>query len=266
MRFLLGLLMLIISGSVLATIDVMPFKNEAQEQQFHKLTEQLRCPKCQNNNIADSSSVIAADLRQKVYELLQEGKTDREIVDYMVARYGNFVSYDPPLTSLTILLWVLPITIIFTGCRIIYVRSHRRVWLKQEAFPDNPPVEGKLSGFVIYVPGIIIALVLAALSYYQTGSYKQVKNWHQATEQMPELLNRALNLKEPPLNQEEIARLTLALRTRLQSDPGSVEGWVMLGQLRMMTGNIDMAIDAYVNAWQLDPIKFESMFGYKPVQ
>ena len=76
---------------------------------------------------------------------------------------------------------------------------------------------------------------------------------------MPELLNRALNLKEPPLNQEEIARLTLALHARLQSDPGSVEGWVMLGQLGMMTGNIDMAIDAYVNAWQLDPMIADSV-------
>nr|WP_158414381.1 hypothetical protein [Klebsiella oxytoca] len=55
------------------------------------------------------------------------------------------------------------------------------------------------------------------------------------------------------------------MRTRLQSDPGCVEGWVMLDQLGMMTGNIDMAIDAYVNAWQLDPIKFDSMFGYRLV-
>lgn len=103
MRFLLGLLMLVISGSALATIDVMQFKDEAQEQQFRQLTEQLRCPKCQNNSIADSNSMIATDLRQKVYELMQEGKSQKEIVDYMVARYGNFVTYDPPLTPLTIL-------------------------------------------------------------------------------------------------------------------------------------------------------------------
>ena len=109
MRFLLGLLMLVISGSALATIDVMQFKDEAQEQQFRQLTEQLRCPKCQNNSIADSNSMIATDLRQKVYELMQEGKSQKEIVDYMVARYGNFVTYDPPLTPLTVLLWVMPV-------------------------------------------------------------------------------------------------------------------------------------------------------------
>lgn len=90
MRFLLGVLMLMISGSALATIDVLQFKDEAQEQQFRQLTEELRCPKCQNNSIADSNSMIATDLRQKVYELMQEGKSKKEIVDYMVARYGNF--------------------------------------------------------------------------------------------------------------------------------------------------------------------------------
>ncbi len=74
MRFLLGVLMLMISGSALATIDVLQFKDEAQEQQFRQLTEELRCPKCQNNSIADSNSMIATDLRQKVYELMQEVK------------------------------------------------------------------------------------------------------------------------------------------------------------------------------------------------
>ena len=72
MRFLLGVLMLMISGSALATIDVLQFKDEAQEQQFRQLTEELRCPKCQNNSIADSNSMIATDLRQKVYELIEE--------------------------------------------------------------------------------------------------------------------------------------------------------------------------------------------------
>ena len=115
MRFLLGVLMLMISGSALATIDVLQFKDEAQEQQFRQLTEELRCPKCQNNSIADSNSMIATDLRQKVYELMQEGKSKKEIVDYMVARYGNFVTYDPPLTPLTVLLWVLPVLALAVG-------------------------------------------------------------------------------------------------------------------------------------------------------
>ena len=65
MRILLSVLMLLFSANALATIDVMQFKDETQEQQFRQLTEQLRCPKCQNNSIADSNSMIATDLRQK---------------------------------------------------------------------------------------------------------------------------------------------------------------------------------------------------------
>ncbi|WP_243409774.1 cytochrome c-type biogenesis protein, partial [Salmonella enterica] len=113
MRLLPGMVMLmlvlVISGSARATTDVMPFKDEAQEQQFRQLTEQLRCPKCQNNSIADSNAMIATDMRRRVYDLMQEGKSRQEIIDYMVARYGNFVTYDPPLTPLTVLLWVLPL-------------------------------------------------------------------------------------------------------------------------------------------------------------
>ncbi|UZG98083.1 cytochrome c-type biogenesis protein CcmH, partial [Salmonella enterica subsp. enterica] len=105
MRLLPGMVMLmlvlVISGSARATTDVMPFKDEAQEQQFRQLTEQLRCPKCQNNSIADSNAMIATDMRRRVYDLMQEGKSRQEIIDYMVARYGNFVTYDPPLTPLT---------------------------------------------------------------------------------------------------------------------------------------------------------------------
>lgn len=158
MRFLLGVLMLMISGSALATIDVLQFKDEAQEQQFRQLTEELRCPKCQNNSIADSNSMIATDLRQKVYELMQEGKSKKEIVDYMVARYGNFVTYDPPLTPLTVLLWVLPVVAIGIGGWVIYARSRRRVRVVPEAFPEQSVQEGKRAGYIVYLPGIVVEL------------------------------------------------------------------------------------------------------------
>ncbi|EEG9846872.1 tetratricopeptide repeat protein, partial [Salmonella enterica] len=258
MRFLLGALMLLVSGSALATIDVMPFKDEAQEQQFRQLTEQLRCPKCQNNSIADSGSMIATDLRQKVYELIQEGKSNKEIVDYMVARYGNFVTYDPPLTPLTILLWVLPAAAVGAGGWIIFARSRRRVRLKQEEFSDAVPADGKRAGSGAYVPGIVIALIVAAISYYQTGSYGQVKIWRQATALTPVLLDP----KAQPLNEEEMARLALGLRTRLQNDAGNVEGWLMLGRIGMVLGNAGTATGAYANAYRLDPKNRDAALGY----
>lgn len=262
MRFLLGMLMLVVSGSTLATIDVMQFKDEAQEQQFRQLTEQLRCPKCQNNSIADSNSMIATDLRQKVYELMQEGKSQKEIVDYMVARYGNFVTYDPPLTPLTVLLWVMPVVAIGLGGWIIFARSRRRVRVKLEEFPDDILPDGKRGGLLLFIPGIVIALAVGAVSYYQTGNYKQVKIWQQATAQTPALLERALDPKAEPLNEEEMTRLALGLRTRLQSDAGNSEGWIMLGRIGMVLGNASTATEAYANAYRLDPKNSDAALGY----
>ncbi|EEO8782531.1 cytochrome c-type biogenesis protein CcmH, partial [Salmonella enterica] len=220
------------------------------------------CPKCQNNSIADSGSMIATDLRQKVYELIQEGKSNKEIVDYMVARYGNFVTYDPPLTPLTILLWVLPAAAVGAGGWIVFARSRRRVRLKQEEFSDAVPADGKRAGSGAYVPGIVIALIVAAISYYQTGSYGQVKIWRQATALTPVLLERALDPKAQPLNEEEMARLALGLRTRLQSDPGNAEGWIMLGRIGMVLGNAGTATGAYANAYRLDPKNSDAALGY----
>ncbi|ECW1540679.1 cytochrome c-type biogenesis protein CcmH, partial [Salmonella enterica] len=205
---------------------------------------------------------IATDLRQKVYELIQEGKSNKEIVDYMVARYGNFVTYDPPLTPLTILLWVLPAAAVGAGGWIIFARSRRRVRLKQEEFSDAVPADGKRAGSGAYVPGIVIALIVAAISYYQTGSYGQVKIWRQATALTPVLLERALDPKAQPLNEEEMARLALGLRTRLQSDPGNAEGWIMLGRIGMVLGNAGTATGAYANAYRLDPKNSDAALGY----
>ena len=262
MRFLLGLLMLVISGSALATIDVMQFKDEAQEQAFREITSQLRCPKCQNNSIADSNAMIAADMRQKVYELMQQGKTKGQIVDYMVARYGNFVTYDPPLTPLTVLLWVMPVVAIGLGGWIIFARTRRRVRVKQEEFPDDVIPDGKRGGFGLFVPGIVVALGVGAVSYYETGNYKQVQVWQQATAQAPALLERALDPKADPLNEEDMTRLALGLRTRLQADPANVEGWIMLGRIGMVLGNASTATEAYANAYRLDPKNSDAALGY----
>ncbi|CAL11362.1 putative cytochrome c-type biogenesis protein [Yersinia enterocolitica subsp. enterocolitica 8081] len=98
-----------------------------QEQQYRELTEQLRCPKCQNNSIADSNAIIAADMRGKVYELQQQGNSKQQIIDYMVARYGNFVTYEPPVTAATLILWVGPAMFVLIGAVIVVLRARRRV-------------------------------------------------------------------------------------------------------------------------------------------
>lgn len=124
-RLLAAMLVALVSWQAAAAIDTWQFKDEAQEQQFRTLTGELRCPKCQNNSIADSNAMIAHDMRQKVYELMQQGQSRQQIIDYMVARYGNFVTYEPPVTPSTIILWLLPGLFILGGGLVIW-RSSRR--------------------------------------------------------------------------------------------------------------------------------------------
>jgi len=102
-----------------AAIDTFEFDNAQQEIKFHELTKLLRCPKCQNQNIADSNAELAKDLRHKTYQLVKQGKTKDEVVDYMVARFGNFVRYDPPITPATIFLWLGPLCFVLGGIWVL---------------------------------------------------------------------------------------------------------------------------------------------------
>lgn len=106
---------LLFSSVAFSAIDALNFSSPQQESDYHQLTQSLRCPQCQNNNIADSNATIAVDKRGKVFELLQEGKSKNDVVDYMVARYGNFVTYDPPMTASTLVLWIAPLLLVLLG-------------------------------------------------------------------------------------------------------------------------------------------------------
>jgi len=126
MRMLLLLCGLLFSINLWASIDTLQFDSEAQEEQYRDLTASLRCPKCQNNSIADSNAMIAADMRLKVYQLMKQGQSRQQIIDYMVARYGNFVSYSPPVTPSTLILWAGPALFALLGGVVIILRSHQR--------------------------------------------------------------------------------------------------------------------------------------------
>ncbi|WP_376766097.1 cytochrome c-type biogenesis protein [Acerihabitans arboris] len=126
MKIIMLFIGLALSLAAGAAIDTWQFKNTAQERQYRELTQQLRCPKCQNNSIADSNAIIAADMRAKVYQLMQQGRSNQQIIDYMVARYGNFVTYVPPLNPLTILLWLGPLAVVIIGGLAVVLRASRR--------------------------------------------------------------------------------------------------------------------------------------------
>ncbi len=100
-----------------------PFDNEVDKGRFEVLAEELRCPKCQNQNLADSNAPVAADLRDKVYELMQDGQSDDEIVTYLVDRYGDFVRYNPPVQENTFFLWFGPIVMLVIALIVVVAIS-----------------------------------------------------------------------------------------------------------------------------------------------
>ena len=99
----------------LAVIETYEFSSPDLEVRYHQLSQELRCPKCQNQNIADSNAPIARDLRVVLYEQLEQGATDDEILAYMVARYGEFVRYRPGVDRNTVLLWAAPGLLLILG-------------------------------------------------------------------------------------------------------------------------------------------------------
>ena len=109
-------------------IEPMPFKDHAQELRFQHLTHQLRCPMCQNETLADSNAPIARDLRNQIFKLMQQGKSDDEIKQYLVARYSDYILYDPPLKPGTALLWFGPLAILLGGAGVVWaaIRKRRR--------------------------------------------------------------------------------------------------------------------------------------------
>ncbi len=116
---------LVWSGAGLARIDTFVFDTPQDEQRFKKLSAELRCLVCQNQNLADSNAELAMDLRREVYNMIKAGKSDSEIIDFMVARYGDFVLYRPPVKPTTYMLWIGP-AILFVGGVVVLVLFVRR--------------------------------------------------------------------------------------------------------------------------------------------
>ncbi|MQT59647.1 cytochrome c-type biogenesis protein CcmH [Pseudomonas sp. FSL R10-1350] len=117
---------LALTGIAHAAIDTYEFANDAERARFRELTQELRCPKCQNQDLADSNAPIATDLRREIFRMLGEGKDNQQIIDFMVDRYGDFVRYKPALTSKTVVLWFGPLALLVGGVVVIGVIVGRR--------------------------------------------------------------------------------------------------------------------------------------------
>lgn len=126
---LIALLLMAWGPSLMAEpTDVYSFDSRTEEQRFQTLISELRCPKCQNQNIADSNAPISKDMRDEVYQMMSEGARNEEIVDALVSRFGEFVRYKPEVDRRTILLWATPVIAVVVGflvVAIIVMRARR---------------------------------------------------------------------------------------------------------------------------------------------
>lgn len=103
------------SAELQAAVDVYEFETTEQEQRFRALSNEFRCPMCQNANLTSSPGGVAADLRREIYRMIIEGQTDQEIEAFMLARYGDFILYRPRLTLQTVMLWFGPLVFLIIG-------------------------------------------------------------------------------------------------------------------------------------------------------
>ena len=114
---------------VLPAEDLAPFQDPVLEARYQNLIRETRCLVCQNQTIADSNADLASDLRRQIKQQIADGASDREIVDFLVTRYGDFVLYRPPMKPTTWLLWAAPALLVLLGlgvfARVIYVRSRQ---------------------------------------------------------------------------------------------------------------------------------------------
>ena len=130
----MGVLALIVVIAALASADGFArtvfeprgFSSPEREQIYRTLVDELRCLVCQNQNIAESNADLASDLRREVYRMVEDGRSEEEITDFMVARYGDFVLYRPPLQTGTMLLWVGPFVLAAMGLTALAVHLRRR--------------------------------------------------------------------------------------------------------------------------------------------
>jgi len=123
----LVLLLSMATAAMATPVDTYEFKSPENQKRGLSLAHELRCPQCQNQNLIDSNSPVARDLRLEVYKMVDEGKGDDEIIEFMTSRYGEFVLYKPKMETKTYILWLGPVGLLLLGLIIgfIFIRKQR---------------------------------------------------------------------------------------------------------------------------------------------
>ncbi len=126
LRIFLAVVTVVLAVPAFASGEPLIFTDPEQEARYQQLTVELRCLVCQNQNLADSDAPLAQDLRQEIYDMMQAGRSDNEIKQFLIDRYGDFVLYMPPVKSNTLVLWLMPAFLLIGGALVVLIAVRKR--------------------------------------------------------------------------------------------------------------------------------------------
>ena len=253
MKRFLALIFLFVSVNAIAEmVDTFEFHNQADRTRAVELAKSLRCPQCQNQNLVESNSPIAYDLRIEVYNMVNEGKTNQQIIDSMTSRFGNFVNYKPPFQWNTALLWLLPIGLLLAAFGLIWYSSRSSSALEPEKQVENRPhfqslKEKSAVKFELKSTLLVFALLLAIpFAYY--FSLERFSRVQQGEQEQIAQHNQQLETSEENKTEAIIGKI----QDKLRQDPNSAENWIKLGDAYMQNNDFDEALVCYGNAEKID--------------
>ena len=259
-------------------VDTYQFKNQTDRMRAVELAKSLRCPQCQNQNLVESNSPIAYDLRIEVYKLVDEGKTDQQIIDTMTARFGDFVNYKPPFQWNTALLWLLPVGLLILAFGLIY-QSRRK-----NAFPprlqgetvhraemeniaslgatssaahkqNKPSLSWKKNSQKVSLILFLLVLAMPIAYYFSLDRFERVQQGEQT---MQEWHNRQIEMTDAHKTEDIIGKI----QDKLRANPNDEEAWTQLGEAYVQNNEFEYALIAYNNAEKLAGDK-PSILGLK---
>ena len=253
MKRFFALIFLFISVNAIAEmVDTFEFHNQADRTRAVELAKSLRCPQCQNQNLVESNSPIAYDLRIEVYNMVNEGKTNQQIIDSMTSRFGNFVNYKPPFQWNTALLWLLPIGLLLAAFGLIWYSSRSSSPLEPEKQVENRPhfhslQEKSAVKFELKSTLLVFALLLAIpfAYYFSLERFSRVQQGEQE-----QIAQHNQQLETPEENKTEA--IIGKIQDKLRQDPNSAENWIKLGDAYMQNNDFDGALVCYGNAEKID--------------
>nr|WP_314117299.1 heme lyase NrfEFG subunit NrfF [uncultured Aggregatibacter sp.] len=251
-RFFALIFLLFSVNAIAEMVDTFEFHNQADRTRAVELAKSLRCPQCQNQNLVESNSPIAYDLRIEVYNMVNEGKTNQQIIDSMTSRFGNFVNYKPPFQWNTALLWLLPIGLLLAAFGLIWSSSRGSSPLEPEKQTENRPhfqslKEKSAVKFELKSTLLVFALLLAIpFAYY--FSLERFSRVQQGEQEQIAQHNQQLETSEENKTEAIIGKI----QDKLRQDPNSAENWIKLGDAYMQNNDFDDALVCYGNAEKID--------------